>query len=379
MANAHIIKARFAGTRVDGAVRNVGLDVARGLCVLLVVAAHTNNILRPYLPVYKLIFPLGEMAQDLFFALSGYLVGSQILKLANTGISRAKALFGFYVKRWVRTLPFYLLFVAVNLVLLHQVYLPHGPVFLKQPVNAWPYIVFSQNLFTRHPAFFPEIWPIPIEEWSYLLLPLPFIMLADFFKTGNTFRKKLAILLFMILLVQTFRMIYIFTQHPETDWELRKIVIYRMDALLYGFLMALFIKESGFSGHLKLYRHRFLCAGLFLLGISLFFHKILTGDGYNALLFIYQPLACALLLPFFIYTDFRANALTALLTHFSLTGYAVLLSHLYCLQFLTLTFFQPTGLLSASVITLAYLVVLALFSVLFYNFVERPILLLRKT
>jgi peptidoglycan/LPS O-acetylase OafA/YrhL len=376
--NRHIIPARLLSTQVDAGIRNVGLDLARGICVLLVVLAHTNNLLRDYIPIYRLIYPLGEMAQDLFFSLSGYLIGAQILRMTSSSSYGKKELFVFYKKRWIRTIPFYLLFLVINLILFYLVYQRVGPYFLRENFNPLPYFVFLQNFAGRPPVFFPEIWPIPIEEWSYLLLPLPFLFFKNFFGGGNPFYRRLGYLSGLIIAVQAIRMIYITAHHPETDWELRKIVVYRFDALAYGFILAALMQVPKSKDRLAANR-RLLCAsGLVLLGASLLFNKVFSRDHYNMLLFFYQPFACTLVLPVFIFGTFKPGSITAMLTHFSLTGYAILLSHLYCLQFLFITFFQVNTLLAALLITLVYLAVLLGVSTMFYNYVERPVLLMRK-
>ncbi|MES2678425.1 MAG: acyltransferase [Bacteroidota bacterium] len=379
MNNKHIIKAEFFNTGVDPSVRNVGLDLIRGLCVILIVLAHTNNILKSYIPIlYRTLFPFVEMSQNVFFALSGYLIGNQILRMTREPGFGKKELFSFYKKRWIRTLPFYYMFLIVNLILFHFVYLPYGPEFLKFDFKPFPYFVFIQNLFSRHPNFFPEIWSMPIEEWSYLLLPLPFLILGNIFRKGNVFGRRLFYFVILILLVQAARMIHINFNHPETDWELRKIVIYRLDALVYGCILALMAQSERIRDYVAARRNRLLALGLLMLAISLFFNRLLTKETYNTIFFLYQPLACTLILPYFIYSSFNLNAMSKILTHLSLTSYAILLSHLYCIQFLFITFCKVNSLGSALLTTFVYLLALVLFSTIFYNLVERPILIMRK-
>jgi len=374
VSNLHIIKAKWLSTNVDQDVRNIGLDIIRAACAIFVVLAHTNNILGKYLPVYKVLFPIGSLAQEVFFSLSGFLIGSQLLKFANKDF-QIKQLFGFYLKRWIRTVPFYFLFIGINYFIYIFWYKNSGLNLFSADFNVGGYFSFSQNLFDRHPVFYPEIWPIPIEEWSYLLIPLPLIMVC-FISKNSPFKYFIAVLILLICVINAWRINYVLAYNPEQDWELRKIVAYRMDALLYGVLVSVIVKTN--EDFFRKYKTRLLIVGLVVSVTTSFAGLILKSQYINVILFTILPLSSALILPYFRFTIFKNNALSRIMTHTSLVSYAIVLSHLYFLQFLFINMFRPTDLWSAIATTVGYLIVLIIFSTFFYNFVERPVLLLRK-
>jgi peptidoglycan/LPS O-acetylase OafA/YrhL len=371
-----IPKARFFKTHVEGANRNTGLDIARAICTIAVVFAHTNNFAGKYTGIYKVIFPVGYIAQDLFFCLSGFLVGHQILKYINRENIR---LITFYKNRWTRTIPFYLIFLLINYTVYKLIYSHSGlTLFKNTSFSLAGYLSFTQNLYSPHPYFFPEIWPLPVEEWSFLLIPLPIVILTVFFKKALNFKQLLILLLTGMILVTFFRIKYVIHNEPEIDWELRKIVMYRLDALLYGFVIRLLTDR--YSAFFTRYKTWFLLAG-FTLAFGFCFSKpYLSACIYKSCFFSIVPLGTSLMLPWFYFCRFNKcpRYLKALLTHISLTSYAVLLCHLYLVQFTMLCIYTPKNLTDVLLFAFVYCAVVVIVSTLFFNYAERPVLLRRK-
>ena len=143
--------------------RNIGLDVLRSCAILLVLLSHFGGGVT-YLIGWA--FPLwiylpGFFGVELFFVLSGFLIGSLLLDICDRNVN-FRAWIIFLVRRWMRTVPAYLVFVAVCWELLSP-QLSSG-VLLS-------YITFTQNLFWPMPpgSFFAVSWSLTIEEWFYLL------------------------------------------------------------------------------------------------------------------------------------------------------------------------------------------------------------------
>src|ERR1700744_4520851 len=91
----------------------LGLDLFRSVAILLVLFAHyTNNISfwMGYAPPWKVFFS-GDVGVDLFFVLSGFLIGRLLLEIADTAAS-FENLWIFLVRRWLRTLPLYFLWLV---------------------------------------------------------------------------------------------------------------------------------------------------------------------------------------------------------------------------------------------------------------------------
>ncbi|MFO1026034.1 MAG: acyltransferase [Acetobacteraceae bacterium] len=123
------------------------MDAVRGIAITLVVGVH-------YWPE---LLPAGGIGVDLFFVLSGYLIGGILLDSRG-----APGFFStFYLRRAVRILPLYWILLAFVM--------PHD--------MPW-YLTFTQPVLWaiqgEFPAYSPlaVTWSLAIEEQFYLLLPL---------------------------------------------------------------------------------------------------------------------------------------------------------------------------------------------------------------
>ena len=123
--------------------RNFGLDFIRATAILMVLVSHGRTFLpefeyRDYLGVF------GFLGVELFFVLSGFLLGSILFKefaLRDYGFNTLKQ---FWIRRWFRTLPLYFIFVLLNIFLLQH--------FFGQKEWSWTYFLFLQNFTTPHPS-----------------------------------------------------------------------------------------------------------------------------------------------------------------------------------------------------------------------------------
>src|SRR5687768_15474997 len=85
-------------------------DIVRATAIWLVLAAHTCPT-RSYLQWPNVFAVLGV---ELFFVLSGFLIGGSLIRLAEEGRLQSLAnVWGFWRRRWFRTLPNYYLFLAL--------------------------------------------------------------------------------------------------------------------------------------------------------------------------------------------------------------------------------------------------------------------------
>ncbi|RYE13802.1 MAG: hypothetical protein EOP34_08005 [Rickettsiales bacterium] len=94
-----IPKASLANTSTH---RSFGLDLARAIAIGLVLMSHFGH---------NALDALGFWGVELFFALSGFLIG-QILwrNFSQTDNWSGKQILNFWQRRWWRTLPNYYLF-----------------------------------------------------------------------------------------------------------------------------------------------------------------------------------------------------------------------------------------------------------------------------
>lgn len=88
--------------------RRLGLDVMRAIAVLCVVCAHFTPLVFAEWSANPALFRwtlyLGAVGVDIFFALSGYLIGGILLRTL-TRIGEFAVVQRFWMRRWLRTLP----------------------------------------------------------------------------------------------------------------------------------------------------------------------------------------------------------------------------------------------------------------------------------
>lgn len=216
-------------------MRVFGLDVIRAAAIALVLLSHAFR----FAPVGPLINEhlapaLGTLGVELFFALSGFLIGGILLRATDFS-NRGKTVIRFWARRWMRTLPAY--FTVLLLWPVVSYWISGGGDF-HYP-NLLHYLTFTQNFSSPHPEYFGVAWSLSIEEWSYLLIPLLLLLLAKVAKLAP--QKALIVCsLVLICISVVLRMQYVFfvadTHAGTLGWC--KLVCYRFDAVAFGLLAA---------------------------------------------------------------------------------------------------------------------------------------------
>lgn len=140
-----------------------GLDLVRAVAILWVMAFHAYAA--GLIDGEHCVIAQGWIGVDLFFALSGYLIGGQLLRPFARG--DPAQLRRFYARRLLRTLPPYAVVLALYFA---------APMWREQPQIQpfWQFISFTENLFAdmRGPKAFSHVWSLCIEEQFYLVAPL---------------------------------------------------------------------------------------------------------------------------------------------------------------------------------------------------------------
>src|SRR5207249_9366048 len=87
--------------------RVFGLDFLRALAIAGVVVAHGFGFMMGHLPWWcGLIGHCGFYGVELFFALSGFLIGNLLIRVGSA-LTQPDRLVTFYIRRWFRTLPLF--------------------------------------------------------------------------------------------------------------------------------------------------------------------------------------------------------------------------------------------------------------------------------
>ncbi|HEY5894520.1 MAG TPA: acyltransferase [Chthoniobacterales bacterium] len=345
--------------------RLIGLDAIRAIAILLVVLTH-------YLGFYfgitgRWCWPLGVLGVEMFFVLSGYLIGGILLDVIakNNGRLTPPVLLNFWMRRWFRTIPNYLLFLAIFIVGFHR----------YDPKEIATYLTFTQNLFHPVPGFFDISWSLAVEEWFYLLFPISILL---FSVTNWRMRYKvLAATAVLFICPLVLRIVY----GPGLEWDsgVRKIVVMRLDALMWGVLVAA-MKRYAPAYFQKLQSPKFFGAGLVLL-ITLLLSlnmKFKPAEDFiatwaDAFWFSGFSLSVALMMPFCVAIRSLPLPLSHVAMRISLWSYSMYLCH-EPVMFVTKKLFHelPRGFL----IAITSVVILAV-SALLYHFFEVPMLRLR--
>jgi len=161
------IDPRFAARR-----REPGLDLLRAFAIIVVVFYHAG--------LFGFALPgnlhrFGWIGVDLFFVLSGYLIGGQLI--APLARHQEIKLRRFFVRRALRIMPAYLFVLAIYFCL---------PAWREFPEISplWKFLISVQNIGLRGGTAFSHAWSLAIEDQFYLALPLPVILISRWRRGG---------------------------------------------------------------------------------------------------------------------------------------------------------------------------------------------------
>lgn len=242
--------------------RNFGLDLARAFAILFVLVSHISQL--HYLRQQPRLFDfLGYFGVEIFFVLSGYLVGGAVLE-ANTS-QKFKFFRVFYIKRFFRTLPAFYVMVLITSFFVNTDFwtILRTVLFVNVSDNL-------ERLRNGLDPFFVASWSLAVEEWFYLLLPGVVILCRHE-------KKKLEFIFFALLLMR-FLWINIESVHYK---EAHYSTWFRFDALFWGL-------------YLKMNFGRFNFKGASLLGLSLVILGALVYYYYST---TFPPLMLSLFFP----------------------------------------------------------------------------------
>ena len=142
--------------------RNPWLDFLRSIAIILVVNCHIGSTIRDIEGAQSLtsILGLGGHGVDLFFVLSGWLLGLLLFKeLKISGSINAKR---FIVRRWLRTLPAY--YAVLFFTLIQAAYSDN------LDYKSTSFSVFLQTYSYQKLPFFGVSWSLCVEEHFYLII-----------------------------------------------------------------------------------------------------------------------------------------------------------------------------------------------------------------
>lgn len=167
--------------------RMPGLDLLRALAIVSVLCTHAW-VAGGMGDGFDWIVNYGWMGVDLFFVLSGYLIGSQLLLRLRRG--EVIDIIGFYRRRAYRILPAYLAVLALYFCI---------PGFREKSAiqPAWQFLTFTTNLLIEPGVryAFSQAWSLCVEEHFYLIFPLIVMVVVPI----ANFRRVAAIMITLVL------------------------------------------------------------------------------------------------------------------------------------------------------------------------------------
>jgi peptidoglycan/LPS O-acetylase OafA/YrhL len=146
--------------------RQPGLDLLRALAIVVVVIYHAGIM---GFPLTGRVHRFGWIGVDLFFVLSGYLIGGQLLAPLVHG---QRLNFGtFFARRVLRIMPAYFVVLAIYFLLPSWREYPE----MSQPL--WKFLLSVQNIALHGGTAFSHAWSLAVEDQFYLVLPLLLLVL----------------------------------------------------------------------------------------------------------------------------------------------------------------------------------------------------------
>jgi len=210
--------------------RVASLDLLRGLAALAVAIPH-------YLTLNSNDWPAADVfsitAVEIFFVLSGFVLAPQIL--TNVIGNPAKHLRVFLIRRWMRTIPPYLVALLFVSYITGQLW----------TADYARYSVYVQNLFFQANShdYYPVAWSLSVEEWYYVTFaPILFVVASIFKRFDRKFVATYAVCFILgIVLIRAFG-------GSDVHWDagVRRVTIFRIDSIAFGFLLYLTFEKLGF-------------------------------------------------------------------------------------------------------------------------------------
>ncbi|NCP53527.1 MAG: acyltransferase [Flavobacteriales bacterium] len=358
--------------------RNIGLDITRSFAILLVLFGHTSWIGNHY-PKYVEIAMQAAPAfgVEMFFIISGFLIGNIILREIQSKNYSFSTFKYFLLRRSFKILPNYYFVLILNVILWYILY-------NNLPDNLLAYFFLQQNFSSPSLDFYRISWCLSIEYFSYILGPF---LLFIGIKAFPIIQRKYVYLLVTLVVISAFNFsrIYFYFNYTLSDlidWDdnIRKVVIYRLDAIYYGFLLRYIYNE--FKGKILKIKNSLFFIGLILI-LWLYLFRAHFGisvektPGFMILLFL--PLSSfflCCLIPFLDNLKLKSKQISTFFINLSLMSYSIYLLHYTIILHTMKAIFPSDSLIEIELFlyTLLYWGITFLISYIFYKIYEKPLM-----
>lgn len=362
---------------IDYSKRIFGLDIIRAYAIITVLFLHlsvANTAIKNLKITNKIFIPLID-GVDVFFVLSGFLIGGILIKMFEKEVT-IKSMFHFWIMRWMRTLPNYYIWLTIVFAL---------AIAFGSRQNPWMYYLFIQNFFTNKIDVFTETWSLSVEEWFYLLFPIIGAILLLIKKMSVKYVFLLVFLSFLILGIYTSIHYFDINDCSTKNFlNLRSLVAYRLNSIGFGVLAIvtktyytsiwLFLKQKlVFLGVLLLYIATIVLSSMY----SIFEYESLITYTYFFHIYI-SSFSIACLIAFIEDIETKNMFVKNTITYISLLSYSIYLIHGSFLLLIFVVLFKVLHLNSFTLFFVSYIPVLYIICVLNYKTVELRFINKRK-
>ena len=349
-----------------------GLDLLRAVAVIWVMLFH-SFLVGGLGSDFEWLSRFGWMGVDIFFVLSGFLIGSQVLQPLQRG--EPMAFRKFYARRAWRILPAFAVVLAIYVLF---------PALREVPGLQpwWQFATFSLNLLIdySHNQAFSHAWSLCVEEYFYLVFPLLAWWLARR-RSAVTFLAVCVATLALGIALRSFVWLHDAALNPARSWYIEDIYYptwMRLDGLLMGVVLAtLRAYRSRLWTRMQAHSTLLGLTGLGLFASALWLFRDRTGLLSNAI--GWPVLSGGIALLVFVAAD-RASVLG----RWRVPGaqwiagisYSLYLSHKLAFHVVSVTW-TPTLTENRALTIMIYTAAVLAFGTLLHYGVERPFLALR--
>jgi peptidoglycan/LPS O-acetylase OafA/YrhL len=214
------------------------LDGLRGIAILLILCFHFIDVpggpLASPLSRFQRLFSMDWIGVNLFFVLSGFLIGGILLN-----VRKSPSYFRtFYIRRFFRIVPLYYIWIfgyvllaaiAGNQLSRHQATAPQAHLSLAMQFFFVQNFAFDQNMGLAF-AWFAATWSLAVEEQFYLVSPFLVRILST---------RSLTMVLGSAVLAAPFIRFYVRSHMSHGDLMAYALTPCRVDDLAFGMLVAI--------------------------------------------------------------------------------------------------------------------------------------------
>ena len=220
------------------------IDGLRAVAVISVILFHLNSSW----------LPGGFLGVDIFFVISGYLIGGILFRELSTNIFSLK---NFYLRRMRRILPAFFAVVIFVLVVGGQLMVPGSDDWNPTRSSALWSVFFSGNIFfAQNTDYFAptvelqhlnHLWSLAVEEQFYFLYPLILLVIMFVVRSASKNGTKLntpVIWVLVLLAVFSFSRAFFPMSYHDSELVAYYLPHLRFGELLIGAILAVAVSNA---------------------------------------------------------------------------------------------------------------------------------------